>query len=154
MLKKIFCLLLIFLLPINTFALREKVTLVKCVDGDTAIFLIKNQQQSTRFLAIDTPESYKRIMFYGKEASLYTCDRLSNAKTIELESDNNSFLYDKYNRYLAWVFVDDRLLQFDLVRYGYAKVAYLFGNYKYTDDLKKALILAKREKLGIWKNKK
>ena len=57
---------------------------------------------------------------------------------------------DKYNRALGWVFIDDTLLQKDLVSLGYAKVAYLYGDYKYTEDLKKEESIAKSKKLGVW----
>ena len=45
-------------------------------------------------------------------------------------------LKDKYNRYLAWVYTDGTLLQSELVEKGFAKVAYVYGNYEYTDELK------------------
>ena len=37
-----------------------------------------------------------------------------------------------------------------LVSLGYAKVAYLYGDYKYTEDLKKEESIAKSKKLGVW----
>ena len=57
---------------------------------------------------------------------------------------------DKYGRCLAWVFVDDELLQEQLIQKGYAKVAYLYGDYKYTSRLQEAEKKAKAERLGIW----
>lgn len=155
--KKIIFLItvLAFLFPITTNAkdLREKVTLVKCVDGDTAHFSINNETKKTRFLAIDTPESVhptKKEEPYGKEASTYTCDQLTNAKEIILEYDEKSEKIDKYGRVLAWIFVDGKLLQEDLVSKGYAEVKYLYGNYKYTDKLKEKQKEAKESKLRIW----
>lgn len=153
--KKLFCLLfLIFLfLPLNVFAESEIVTLSKCVDGDTAKFLINGKIYSTRFLAIDTPETVKPntpVQPYGKAASNYTCKSLKNAKKIILEYDKNSTKEDKYGRRLAWIFVDDQLLQKKLISKGYAKVAYLYGNYRYTDLLKNAEKNAKLNSVGIW----
>lgn len=152
--KKVMKILIISLLliPINAFA-KEKVTLSKCVDGDTAKFVVKNKVRTVRFLAIDTPESVhpkKKVEPYGKEASAYTCKRLENADVIELEYDDNSTKTDKYDRLLAWIFIDSELLQKDLVRSGYAKVAYLYGDYKYTDILKDEEKIAKQKKLRIW----
>lgn len=142
-----------FLFPIAVCAESKEVKLVKCVDGDTARFLIDGEERSTRFLAIDTPESVhpkKKPEPYGKEASQYTCDQLTNAKKIVIEYDEGSTKTDQYDRVLAWVFVDDKLLQKDLVSKGYAKVAYLYGNYKYTDILKEEEKKAKLRKLKIW----
>ncbi|RHV56862.1 thermonuclease [Clostridiaceae bacterium OM02-2AC] len=130
---------------------QEGVKLTKCTDGDTAHFMIDGQDTTVRFLAIDTPETKKPntpVQPYGKEASRYTCDALSSAKEIRLEYEKEKD--DKYGRCLAWVFVDDELLQEQLIQKGYAKVAYLYGDYKYTGRLQEAEKKAKAERLGIW----
>ena len=75
---------------------------------------------------------------------------MTNAKKIIIEYDEGSTKTDQYDRVLAWIFVDDRLLQKDLVSKGYAKVAYLYGDYKYTDILKEEEKKAKLQKLKIW----
>lgn len=151
--KKVVFLLIIFLFPVVVFASgREEVTLSKCVDGDTAKFIINNKEETVRFLAVDTPETKhptKGEEPYGKEASDYTCNRLKEGNKIELEYDDNSTKTDKYNRYLAWVFVDDNLLQAELVKNGLAEVAYLYGDYKYTDLLKDYEQTAIATKVGI-----
>ena len=49
-----------------------------------------------------------------------------------------------------WVYYDNNFLQEELISLGYAKVAYLYGDYKYTTDLQNAEIVAKNEKNGIW----
>ena len=148
--RLVFIVLLLF--PLFVFA-KEQVEFSKCVDGDTFKIVMDNEIKTVRMLAIDTPESVhptKEAENYGKKASEYTCDLLTSAKKIELEYDNNSDKLDKYNRVLAWVFVDDYLLQDILVRNGYAEVAYLYNEYKYTDILKEHETLAKLEKLNIW----
>lgn len=151
--KKVVFLLIIFLFPGVVFASgREEVTLSKCVDGDTAKFIINNKEETVRFLAVDTPETKhptKGEEPYGKEASDYTCNRLKEGNKIELEYDDNSTKTDKYNRYLAWIFVDDNLLQAELVKNGLAEVAYLYGDYKYTDLLKDYEQTAIATKVGM-----
>lgn len=138
--NKVIFFLIIFLFPSLVFALeKQSVTFSKCVDGDTAKFIINEKEETVRFLAVDTPETKhptKGEEPYGKEASNYTCNKLKNATKIELEYDSNSTKTDKYGRYLAWVFVDDNLLQAELVKNGLAEVAYLYGDYKYTNLLK------------------
>lgn len=153
--KKLFSLILfiILILPVGVFAKSDIVKLSKCVDGDTAKFIINGREYSTRFLAIDTPEvkhPKKGVEPYGKEASKYTCDRLKTASKIVLEYDTNSTKEDKYGRRLAWVFVDNDLLQEKLISKGYAKVAYLYDDYKYTKRLQEKEKKAKKEKVGIW----
>lgn len=142
-------LLLIFLIPFNVDA-KEKVTLEKCVDGDTAWFKLDGETIKTRFLAIDTPESTKEVEEFGKEAATYTCNELKNAKKIQIEYDENSDKTDKYDRHLVWVFVDNELLQKKIIENGLAEVAYLYDDYKYTDILKESESLAKSNQLGIW----
>ena len=147
---------IICFLPSVVYA-KEQVKLSKCVDGDTARFIIDNKEYRTRFLAIDTPEvkhPKKKVEPFGKEASNYTCKRLENAKKIELEYDPNSTKQDKYGRILAWVYVDDSLLQKELVKKGYAKVAYLYGDYKYTKSLQLLEKKAKSNKVGLWSDNK
>lgn len=152
--KKI--LLIIFLFFINLIIVNAKTIEVKfsdCVDGDTAKFIYNDEKITARFLAIDTPETVhptKEVEKFGKEASDYTCEKLKNAKEIKLEYDKESDKTDKYNRHLVWVFVDGELLQKKLVRKGLASVAYLYGDYKYTQELEKVEQEAEDKKLGIW----
>lgn len=148
----LFCLMMI---PSFVFAGEtEIVTLDKCVDGDTANFKTSSGTvYKTRFLAVDTPETVhptKEVEAYGKEASDYTCEALTNAKEIKLEYDDNSDREDKYGRTLAWVWVDGVLLQQSLVEKGLAEVAYLYDDYQYTSLLQDAEVVAKANKVGQW----
>ena len=52
------------------------------------------------------------------------------------------------------MFVDKELLQEKLVSKGYAKVAYLYDDYKYTKKLQEVEKKAKKSKLGVWSNQK
>ena len=152
--KKVVMIFLFFCLFItNVYAERVSVKFEACVDGDTIKVILDDKKTTVRFLAIDTPETVhptKGEQPFGKEASNYTCDKVKNAKKLEIEYDEGSTKTDKYNRALGGVFIDDTLLQKDLVSLGYAKVAYLYGDYKYTEDLKKEESIAKSKKLGVW----
>jgi len=154
--KKIkFLFLLSFFIFIPNVTANEKltVTLSKCVDGDTAKFELNGETITARFLAIDTPETKhptKGEEPWGKEASNFTCESLQKAKKIELEYDSNSDKTDKYNRHLVWIFVDGELLQDNIIKKGYAEVAYLYGDYKYTPLLQDHETIAKKDKLGLW----
>lgn len=154
--KKIILFILLLFINISIVNASDKkvVTFSKCVDGDTAYFIMDSKEIKTRFLAIDTPESTNEIEPYGKEASTFTCDKLKSAKKIELEFDPNSDLKDKYDRYLVWVFIDDYLLQDLIIKEGLGEVAYLYGNYTYTDILKDHQEIAKANKLNMWSDSK
>lgn len=155
--KRFFCFLfitIIFLVNNNVYALsRQNVKFSACVDGDTARFILKKEEIKVRFLAVDTPESVHPTIGeeeFGKEASEYTCNRLKGAKQISIEYDPDSDKVDKYGRHLVWIFVDDSLLQKELISKGYAEVAYLYGDYLYTDELKEEQEKVKKSKIGIW----
>lgn len=136
---------------------KVNVKFSECIDGDTAKFIMNDKEIKVRFLAIDTPETKhptKDEESYGKEASNFTCNKLKNATNIVIEFDPKSDRKDKYDRYLAWVFIDDSLLQKELVSKGFAEVKYIYGNYKYLDELKSSQAKAKNNKVGIWENTK
>lgn len=151
--KSVVLFLLLLLFPLNVFAAeKDTVTFNSCVDGDTAKFNLNNKVIKVRFLAIDTPETKhptKGEEPYGKEASEFTCKKLKKAKKIVLEYDEKADKKDKYDRYLAWVFVDDELLQALLIKKGYAEVAYTYGDYKYVSLLKDYEEVARVKKVGI-----
>lgn len=153
--KKIGLFLIIFFISITNIKASEKleVELKKCIDGDTASVVLDNKDIKIRFLAIDTPETKhptKGEEPYGKKASEYTCEALKKASKIEIEYDKNSDKLDKYDRHLVWIFVDNKLLQQSLIEKGLAKVAYLYGDYKYTSVLEEKELQAKLDKVGIW----
>ena len=134
---------------------KQTAKFVRGVDGDTAKLSVKGKTYTFRFLAIDTPETVKPNTppaFMGKKASNYTKSALEKAEKIEVQYDGNRT--DKYGRKLAWIFVDGQLLQDKLVKKGYARVYYIYGKYKYTNKLRASEKVAKRKKLGIWKNYK
>lgn len=150
--KKFILFIMLFMFSCNVYA-KEEVKFSKCVDGDTIKVLIKNKEYTVRMLAIDTPESVhpkKKVEYYGKESSDYTCDKVKNANKLELEYDDKSDKKDKYDRILAYVFVDGYLLEDLLVTNGYAEVAYLYDDYKYADLLKDKESVAKAKGIGIW----
>nr|WP_279390884.1 thermonuclease family protein [Mammaliicoccus sciuri] len=132
---------------------RIPVDLAGTVDGDTAKFIYNGSQQSFRFLLIDTPETkHPRLgkQPFGQEASDRTKELLTNANKIEVEFDVGGQT-DKYQRYLAYIYVDGKMLNEILVREGLAKVAYVYPpNTRYLDQLESAQEKAKEEKLGVW----
>jgi micrococcal nuclease len=104
-----------------------EVTLVSCVDGDTAVFTEGSGTFSVRFLGINTPESTYKFEPWGKPASDFTCSKLENATTIVLEADPNNERTDGNERYLAWVWYDGRLLNLELIEEAYTKSTGLSG---------------------------
>lgn len=113
----------------------NQIELIRCIDGDTAEF---TDIGVTRFLYIDTPESTKTVEPYGKEAAEFTCNALKNADEILFEYDGSK--KDRYDRTLAWIFVDGKLLQAEIANQGYVEKYYQYKTkYKYEDLVKSNL---------------
>lgn len=127
---------------------RYPATLERCVDGDTAVFSVNGTSYSTRFLFIDTPESTNQKEPFGEEASDFTCDFLESGDIV-IETDGDS-LFDKYDRLLAWVFVDNQLHQQVITEQGLVEDFYDYGDYLYEDTIREAMDIAKETKLGIY----
>ena len=151
--KKVVLVLFLLLCPVIVNAEKIDISLVKCVDGDTAVVKLNGVDTKIRFLAVDTPETKhptKKEQKGGKVASTYTCDALTKAKKLEIEYDDKSDRTDKYGRTLVWLYVDDVLFQKTLIKEGYAEVAYIYSKYQYVDELCKIQKTAIKNKVGIW----
>ena len=96
-------------LDMSSDSVKEEVTVKTFVDGDTVHFYVSPSVHESgvlkgRFLGINTPESTGKIEEYGKAASRFTRERLSNATSIIIESDNEKWNMDSTgDRYLVWV---------------------------------------------------
>ena len=148
----IFLFFFLFYLPVKGNE-RIEVKFNKCVDGDKKKKKINGEKKRVRLLAIDTPESVtpdKPVEAYGKEASELTCNLVKNATKIEIEYDINSDKEDKYGRVLAYVYVDDKMIQKELLSKGLARVAYLYKDYLYTNEFKELEKVARENKIGLW----
>jgi len=105
-------------------------------DGDTAVFINKEDMQEIicRFLAVDAPEIDEEGY---DEAKSFSNMKLRNAKNIILEIEPHSEKYDKFERLLAWVWVDEELLQAALIEKQLVEIAYVYDEYLYTAYLKR-----------------
>ncbi|MBR3228533.1 MAG: thermonuclease family protein [Erysipelotrichaceae bacterium] len=126
---------------------NNEVKFLYCLDGDSAVFELNGKETEVRLLAIDCPEINDPC---GMKARDFCKEILDSAGEIELVRDEGSDDEDKYERELYWVITDGELLQLKLVKEGLAKVDYIYGDYRYTDELKKAENEARNNKLGIW----
>lgn len=132
---------------------RITVELDSVVDGDTAKFKMNDETITVRFLGINTKETVHPEIgeeAWGKEASDFTKEKLKSATKIEIELDGVADKKDKYDRYLAWIWIDDELLQNLLIKSGLAETYMLQNNYKYAGKLQESEEIAKNNKLGIW----
>ena len=135
----------------------------RIVDGDTLIVaqevtrrtgrqLTTNRQPArVRLLGIDAPETVKPnypVEPWGPEATRFTEAFVAGGQ-VRLRFDKRR--KDRFDRFLAYVYVDQHMLNEELVRAGLARVSYYQG-----DSATIALALeraeqeAKRAKRGMW----
>ncbi len=128
-----------------------EVSLYTSIDGDTAHFTQSGTSViiKVRFLGVDTPESTGLIEEWGKAASTFTEEALTNATTIVLESNGSAPEVDGNGRHLAWVWVDGKLLNLMLIQEGLAKVSNVDGS-DYNSVLYDADLQSQKLKLKIW----
>lgn len=135
---------------------EEKVTLEECVDINTAKFRTSNNSIiKVRFLALNIEDIDDGVSSAEtpilKEAKEYTCTTLTKANEIKVVIDDNFKEEDVYGRTLAWVFVDDILIQDSIIKSGYGKADNLYSNSKYFSFLEESEKKAKNSQVGIWK---
>lgn len=144
---------------------KQEVTVKSFVDGDTVHFFVPESIMPTgvlkaRFIGIDTPESTGKIEEYGKAASEFTKEKLSQAYSIMIESDDGNWDFDSTGgRYLVWVWYkaekagEYRNLNIELLQNGLAR-AYSSANNRYGSACTAAINQAKANKLNLYSGEK
>lgn len=132
----------------------------KVKDGDTFVVNINGKETTVRMLLIDTPETVKPNspeMPEGKNASNYTKHKLTG-KDVKLVYEGNDT--DAYGRTPAYVVINDKDYNKELVEQGLAKVAYTYKDfpknkktYSKTDEYFEAEKRASKKKKGIHQDK-
>jgi micrococcal nuclease len=125
----------------------------RVVDGDT---LVLANQASIRLQGIDTPETVRPnypVEPFGPEAAEFTRQFIAEGKGIvRLQFDRER--KDEFGRFLAYVWVGDRMLNEELVRAGLATAE---TGYRYSAAMKtrfrRAEEEAKAASRGIWSPK-
>ncbi|TYV31007.1 thermonuclease family protein [Listeria monocytogenes] len=124
------------------------------VDGDTISvkFEGETKAKTVRLLLVDTPESIKPntpVQPFAKEASNYMKKLVTDSKlTLEYDSGGAT---DKYGRILAYVYADGKSINEEMLREGFARVAYVYEpNTRYLNKFKKVEASAKEKKKKIW----
>ncbi|WP_435372019.1 thermonuclease family protein [Sporosarcina luteola] len=128
------------------------VKLVKTIDGDTIKVLYNGKEINVRYLLVDTPETnHPRLgkQPFGDKAKERN-RQLVNSGALTLEFDIGE-RYDKYDRLLAYVYVDGKSVQETLLAEGLARVAYVYPpNTRHLTPFEEAQASAKKKALGIW----
>lgn len=131
----------------------NEVIINRVIDGDTIIVNTdEGIEERVRLLLIDTPESVhpsKEKELFGEEASDYAKEFLQEGDIVTLEIGNPE--RDKYDRLLAYVWVEDVNFNQLMIEKGFARVGYVYEpNTKYLDEFERAEQDAKEKELNIW----
>ena len=110
-------------------------------DGDT---LLLEDGRKVRYLGINSPESLEPFFLKAKRLN----ESLVLRKKIRLEFDQERI--DAYNRLLAYVYINDQMVNAGMLREGLAHVFFIGPNRKYQSLLLQAQAEAKQRKVGFW----
>jgi micrococcal nuclease len=116
-------------------------TVASVIDGDT---FVTGAGEKVRLIGIDTPEVNEP---YYTEAKDYLSNRIEG-KQVLLEGDSSN--RDTYGRLLRYVWLDDELVNRELVEEGLALSRAYEPDTKYQHIFAEAQQHARAEKLGIW----
>ena len=108
----------------------EEVLVERVIDGDT--IEAENRNESIRLLGVNSPE---RGEFYYEEAKQFLEGRILN-ETVLLKFGKDR--YDKYDRILAYIFLDSKNINLELVEQGYANYYFYGGRDQYSNALEDA----------------
>lgn len=126
-------------------------TVQRVVDGDTIIVkYLDGKTDRVRILGVNTPETHKPnspVECYGPEAERYTRSKLSGKK-VRLEVDLEK--RDKYNRFLAYVYLDGQRFDDELLRLGYARLMIIRPNGSHKKEMLRIELEAKSQRRGLW----
>ena len=119
--------------------ITETVQIGRVIDGDT---LETTSGQKIRLLGINTPES---SMPFFEEATDFL-KNLAESNSIQIESHGTG----KYGRTLAYVFINDKNINKELLLNG-LDTLYYYEHDDHYSELKKAEEFARLNQKGLWK---
>ncbi len=132
----------------HAYPLLREARVVAVNDGDTVTIRVDGRRYRTRLIGIDAPEMGQEP--WGQRAKEHLRGILKGLHWRVL-IEGGVEQYDKYNRLLVYLWTEDnRLVNEQMLRDGYAVLFTMQPNSKYADRFVKAQRLARQEKRGIW----
>ena len=124
---------------------------VRAVDGDTLeVRLDDGDVETVRLIGVDTPETVKPdtpVQCFGPQASAFE-HRHTEGKRVRLLVGVEP--RDFYGRLLAYVFVDNRFLEVELLRRGLARTLTFHPNDRFAPRFEKLERIAAKRGKGLW----
>lgn len=122
----------------------------RVVDGDTVEVQLDGAREDVRYIGVDTPETVKPdtpVQCFGPQASSFN-HRLVEHRRVRLVFGVER--RDVYGRLLAYVYLDGRFVNAELVRSGLARTLTIAPNDRFAGRLKRLEIAAARAGRGLW----
>ncbi|MDQ3725528.1 MAG: thermonuclease family protein [Actinomycetota bacterium] len=122
----------------------------RVVDGDTIEVQLDGREEDVRYIGVDTPETVKPgapVECFGPQASSFN-HRLVEGERVRLVFDEER--RDVYDRLLAYVYLDGRFVNAELLRRGLARTLTIPPNDRFAGRLKRLEIAAARAGRGLW----
>ena len=125
---------------------------LRVVDGDTIHVGVGGQDESVRYIGVDTPESVKPgtpVQCFAKRASAYNKQLVAHERVrLVLDAEHR----DRYGRLLAYVYRerDGLFVNAALVRGGYAVPLTIPPNVAHADEFRRMAATARRKGRGLW----
>ena len=134
--------------PLQAWSSRDT---ARVIDGDTIVL----EGRKIRLLGVDTPEMARtrqglKEECYALEAKLFLQSRLAGKK-IKVKGDAKAPKRDRYGRELAWLYVEGRLINRDIIAEGYGFAVINFPNSKKSMMIE-AEKTARKNRRGVWKS--
>jgi micrococcal nuclease len=126
------------------------VRVVAVVDGDTIDVAWAGRGERVRLLGVDTPETVdpdRPVGCYGPEAAAFTQQRLEG-RAVRLRFDRQR--RDRFGRLLAYVDVDGRRFNDELLAGGYARLLVIPPNGKHARAMLNQELQARSAGRGLW----
>jgi micrococcal nuclease len=126
-------------------------TVIDTLDGDTIVVRTDDARTLTiRLLGVDTPETHhptKPVECFGPEAAAYTRARLFG-QSVTLAYDVER--HDIYGRVLAYVSIDGKRCNDELLTLGYARLLVIAPNGDHARTMLRSMLAARNAQRGLW----
>jgi endonuclease YncB( thermonuclease family) len=91
---------------------------IKVIDGDTSHVLVNGTDYKVRYIDMNAPEDTTKKEWLGPEATARDTELVAG-KMVTFVKDGSET--DRYGRLLRFVFLDNVLVNYELVREGYVR---------------------------------
>lgn len=145
---------LLFVSPADARTVSGRV--LKVFDGDTFLVRVQGKEEHVRLREIDAPEIGRRKSPgqepWGRRSRDYAAV-LVRGRNVRLEIEDADER-DKYQRLLAYVFVEQRLVNLEMIRSGNAFFYPAYFRGRYSGELEKTEARAREKGTGVFDQRK